>query len=183
MLELGVAIRVRRTLAGLAVGLQAVPQILEQFCHQAMADLVALAVEFRSQLAHTLAGPAQGRLWIAATIRFDQLFQIVDQGRILVDRPLAPATGLADAPDTGHSWLTQFLEAAGDGATRHARRTRHGRYATIAQGFGLGRRIEPPQPFIQKGLQAGKSLFDEVCVHAGQYSTSRHTTQTDRVIS
>ena len=61
VLELGVPIRVRRPLPGLAVGLQAVAQLLQQICHQFMADLVTLAVQFVGQLPHALAGPPQRR--------------------------------------------------------------------------------------------------------------------------
>jgi hypothetical protein len=38
--ELGVPVWMRRAFAGLAVGLQAVTQVLQQFCHQPMAGLV-----------------------------------------------------------------------------------------------------------------------------------------------
>ncbi len=183
VLELGIPIRVRRTLAGFAVALQAVTQVLEQFRHHAMAHLVALAVEFRRQLAHTLADPAQGRLWVTTTERFNQLLQIAAQGRIFNDRPLATTARLADLFDAGGGGSVQFLQTDPDGTTRDTGRTRHGRYAAIAQRFSLSRGIEPPQPLVQKGLEAGKALLDKVYVHTRQCTTNRPRTQLDMVIS
>ena len=148
-----------------------------------MADPVPLAVEFVRQLTHALAGPSQGRLRIATTDRFDQLLQIVEQSRIFGYRPLAPAAGLANARDTGGGWLGQFLEADRNGTPRYTRRTGHGRDAAIANSFGFGRRMKPAQPLVQKRFEAGKTLFDEVCVHAGQCTTKAPSSQPDMVIS
>ena len=55
VLELGVAIRMRRPFAGLAVGLQAVIQAVQQGGHRSVADAVALTLEFLGQVAGALA--------------------------------------------------------------------------------------------------------------------------------
>jgi hypothetical protein len=95
------------------------------------------------------------------------LFQIADEGRISGHRPLAPAARLADMLDAAGGWIAQFLQANVDGAPRDAGRTRHGRYAAIAEDFRLSRSMEPPLAFVQKKLQAGKPLFDRVNVYVG----------------
>ena len=59
VLKLGVAVRVFRPRQGLAIGLQAIAHVVEQFGDHAMADLVPLALQCRRQLTHALAGPAQ----------------------------------------------------------------------------------------------------------------------------
>ena len=183
VLELGVPIRVRRPLAGLAVGLQAVAQLFQQICHQFVADLVALVVEFVSQFTHALAGPAQWRFRIATTQRFNQLLQVVQQGRVLGDRPLAPAAGAADPHGRGGVWRSQFLKTIGDGLPRDTRRTGHRRDAAITQGLGFSGRIQPPQSFVQIRFKPGKTLLDEVSVHAGQYTINALNAQPDALIS
>ena len=60
VLKLGVAVRVFRPRQGLAIGLQAIAHVVEQFGDHAMADLVPLALQCRRQLTHALAGPAPG---------------------------------------------------------------------------------------------------------------------------
>ena len=105
----------RRPLASFPVGLQAVTQLAQQFRDQAVANLMPLAVEFVRKPTRALAGPAQRRLWIATTHRFDQLLQIVQQGRIYVNRPLAPTAGAADTLAEGGIWRGQFLEAVSYG--------------------------------------------------------------------
>ena len=58
VLKLGVAVRVFRPRQGLAIGLQAIAHVVEQFGDHAMAD--PLALQCRRQLTHALAGPAAG---------------------------------------------------------------------------------------------------------------------------
>ena len=56
--ELGVAIRVTRTLSGFAVGLQTVSEIVQQIRDHAVARLVSHAPQLGCQLAKALACPA-----------------------------------------------------------------------------------------------------------------------------
>jgi hypothetical protein len=57
---LGVPIRVPLALPGLAIGLEAVVQLLEQTAHGIMTDAVAQPPQFLGQVAGALARPQQG---------------------------------------------------------------------------------------------------------------------------
>ena len=59
MLELRIAIRALIAFEYFDIALQAVVLAFEEFAHHDMADLVAFGLEFISQMAQTLAGPAQ----------------------------------------------------------------------------------------------------------------------------
>src|SRR5712692_3088851 len=85
-----VAIGVPRTLDRLAIGLQAVAPLPEQYGDHPMARAMALAGQFAGQVPHALAGPPQRRLRISPRGRLDQLLQVRHQRRILIDRALAP---------------------------------------------------------------------------------------------
>lgn len=96
-----------------------------------------------SQIAHTLARPAEGRFRIATRHRIHQSFQVALQRCIFRHTLPAPPTSFTDmprprtpafAPPLG---LFQFPDPYGDRAARYARRARHGRDATIAEGKTL----------------------------------------------
>src|SRR5207253_2927529 len=82
-LELGIAVGVRTALAGLAVDLEAVAEVVQQGGNGRMTDRVALLLQGLGQLPRAFARPAQRRHGIAACDRIDQLFQIVEQGSIV----------------------------------------------------------------------------------------------------
>ena len=93
VLKLGVAVREFRPRQGLAIGLQAIAHVVEQFGDHAMADLVPLALQCRRQT-HALAGiPTAGgstsrskssrKLGSCSTVRFN--------GGCGRKRPLRPA--------------------------------------------------------------------------------------------
>ena len=67
VLELGVSIGVLRDLPASCVSLQAVAGCVEQLTDQLRTDLMPLGLELGGEAPHTLAGPAQGRLGIAAS--------------------------------------------------------------------------------------------------------------------
>ena len=94
VLELGVAIGMVVSFLGLAVGLQAVPQVVQQGGDGLVAHGMALAAQFLGQFPGALGGPAQGRLRIAAGGRFDQGLQGGEEGRVVVfDEMPAAARG------------------------------------------------------------------------------------------
>ena len=97
VLELGVAIRMRRPFAGLAVGLQAVIQVVEQGGHCPVADAVALAFQFLGQVAGTLARPAERGLRIAAGGRLDEGFEVLDQGGVRLFQEGTASSGMTAA--------------------------------------------------------------------------------------
>ena len=97
VLKLGVAVRVFRPRQGLAIGLQAIAHVVEQFGDHAMADLVPLALQCRRQLTHALAGPAQRGLGIPTAGRLHQPVQVLAQARVMLDGALPAASRMADA--------------------------------------------------------------------------------------
>ena len=88
---------------------------MEQLAHQLMGHLVALQAQFFGQLAHTLARPAQWRLWVSTRHRLHQPFQVLPQARIVAHRCLAPTSDPSDPSFTRPSLLLQFLDPLADG--------------------------------------------------------------------
>jgi hypothetical protein len=76
--KLRIAIRMRRSFFGLPVRLRAVVQFMQQFGDHRIAHLVPQFVEFRGELADTLAGPPQTGFRVAARRRLDEILQIRD---------------------------------------------------------------------------------------------------------
>ncbi len=104
VLKLGVAVGMRTAFPGLAVGLQAVIHVMQQSSHCHMANSVSHPVQFIRQVAGTLAGPEQGRLWVTSSRRFQQDGQVMAQGRVtLFDRmpPTADPTNAFGWPVLG----------------------------------------------------------------------------------
>ena len=94
----------RTAFPGLAVGLQAVIHVMQQSSHCHMANSVSHPVQFIRQVAGTLAGPEQGRLWVTSSRRFQQDGQVMAQGRVtLFDRmpPTADPTNAFGWPVLG----------------------------------------------------------------------------------
>jgi hypothetical protein len=82
---------------------------------------VSPQAQFCGQLAHTLARPTQGRLWVSTRQRLHQPFQILTQAGILADRCLAPASDPSDPSFSRPSLLLQFLDPMADGLAREPR--------------------------------------------------------------
>ena len=76
---------------------------------------MALTGQFLGQLAHTLARPAQRRLWVSTRHRFHQPLQILAQAGILAHRGLTPPSCAPDPSFTKLSPLLQFLDPMADG--------------------------------------------------------------------
>src|SRR5712671_891885 len=89
MAKLRIPVGVAIALFGFAVALQAVARIIKQSSDQGAAHLVALRLERLRQSAHAFAGPPQRRLRVTTRRRFDQCFEIPEQGGILGDRRFA----------------------------------------------------------------------------------------------
>ena len=75
VLELRIPIRVGTALERLAVGLEAVAQIMEQSVDGPLTHRVPLGLKFHRQLGRTLTGPSQQRHRVATGHRIDQGFQ------------------------------------------------------------------------------------------------------------
>ena len=91
-------------------------------------------------------------------------------------RPLAPTAGAADPQRRGAVWRGQLRKAMTYGLPEDTRRTGHRRDAAITQGLGFRGRIQSPQAFVEERFKLGKTLFDGICVHARQHTTSMHST-------
>src|SRR2546423_7452583 len=83
---------------GLGVGLQAVPEPLEQPAHHKLADLMPSLSQRRGQCPGRLTGPPQRRHRIATSLRIDQPLQRRDQLRVMILGTLAPAPRPAGNP-------------------------------------------------------------------------------------
>ena len=107
---------------GLAVALQTVAIFSQELADFGVADRVALGSQFRRQRAGALAGPAQGRLRVAARRRLDQVVQGGCQAGI-VGRQRVSSTALMANPARRQRCGLQFLNALGQ---RDARQTARG---------------------------------------------------------
>jgi hypothetical protein len=139
---------------GLAVGLQAVTQIVQQLRYHPVTGLVAHPPQFGRQLANTLASPAQRRFWIPSSQRLDQLLQVTFQRPVLRHRLLASAPRTPNPP----FWLAcsrpfQLGRPLSNHLTRDSRRTRHRRNASGTHCRAFGRHHQAPRSFIQHASQ------------------------------
>ena len=78
--QLGVTIRMVFPLHGLAVGLKAVADLVEQAAYRVVADLVATCHQFRGQVAGALwMSKAGGRFGVSAGDGLEQALEILEQ--------------------------------------------------------------------------------------------------------
>jgi hypothetical protein len=114
VLELGVPVRVALSLEGLAVGLEAVAEFVEQLGDHATTGRMPHALEFLSQFADAFAGPPQLRLRVAPGERIDQSLQVALEGSISSHGLSASASGPTDATAVGGRRGLQLSEARTD---------------------------------------------------------------------
>jgi hypothetical protein len=95
--KLRIPIRMAIALSGLAVGLQAEMQRLQQLADDCVADLVPLSAQFRRKPPQA-ARPSQARLRIAPLTRLDQLQQRGDKACIVINQRLAPSSRAPNPP-------------------------------------------------------------------------------------
>ena len=171
--ELGVPVGVTRPLQPLAVGLQAVPQIVEQLRYQAMARPVAHAVQLFGELPHALAGPTERRVRVAAGNRLDQALQIPEQGWVFGDRLLAATACLANASPSPSRPLRlgKLLDPFSDDLPGHPGRPGHGRSPSPAQDKRFRCGHQPPRSLVQDRAKELESSLDGVVVN---HDTSIH---------
>src|SRR6266446_6313115 len=170
--KLGIAVRVRLALARLAVGLQAVVELMEQVSHGPLTDLIAILPELLGQFPGTLAGPPQGRHGIAAGGRVHEQFERGEQSRILFDESFPPgprtATPLHGECASGRLTLVlNLLNGVADGGPGHPGRLCQCGDPTMAQAHGFGRGPKPSYPLIEEGLEGfvlRPERGDDACV-------------------
>src|SRR6266851_1901863 len=137
--ELSIAIRVRVSLLGLPVGLQAVIQFMQQLRDHWIAHPMSQLIEILGQLADAVAGPAQTGFWVAPRGRLHQLFQIRHQSRILLFGLLAPAPRTAYPPHRMRRSLRQFFQTLADYLPRDTSGTGYDGDATRSPRLALRR--------------------------------------------
>ena len=175
-LELRIAVRMLAAFARLARPLQAVVGFMEQIAHHLRADLMPLRPQLRSEPPHALARPAQRRLWIPPCGRLHQRFEIREQGRVVLDSPLA-ASASAAAPPLAAAWYgrrltTQLLDTRLDRRPRQACRLGHHTDSAASQPHGLRRRPQPPSRLVQDRAQRLELFGDwQVIFHGLDYTT------------
>ena len=142
-----------RALARLAVGLQAVVELVQQLADKRAADLVAHVAQALAELAQALACPQQRRLRIAPRLRLDQSTQIVEQARIGLAHGLAPAARAANSSHIGRLAGAQFPQATTDRAARNSCRAIDRPDPAKARRHSLGCRKAPPSAFVEHRRQ------------------------------
>ena len=148
MLELRVAIGVRRAFARLLQRVQAIAEAVQQLPDRRRADRPALRGQRAGQLRGALARPPQRRHRVAARQRFDQEVQRLGDPRLRVLDAGAPRPGLADA--VGRHALRQFVTPVPDRLARQPRGRRDDRIAPEANRDRFGGGPQPPRPLIEQ---------------------------------
>jgi hypothetical protein len=147
VVELRIAIGMLPALARLAVGLQAIAKLVQQFAHDGSTDVMTHVAQPARQLAQALAGPQKRRLRIAARLRFDQRTQIIQKARIRLAQRLAPSAQPACPPRFRPLIGPQFGQSAADRAARNARGACDRTDPAIPGRRRFGRR-KPPKPTL-----------------------------------
>ena len=148
-MELQVTIRILRSLAGLAVGLQTVFELVQEFANQRAANPMAHGAQTLAELTQALASPQQRRLRIAARARFDQRAQIINQARIRLAQRLTTAARPAYPFHVRPLAGPQFGQPTSDRAARDTRGTHDRDNPAVPGRCRLGCRKPPPSPLVE----------------------------------
>ena len=150
--ELGVPIRMALPLRGLAVGLEAVVELLEQAADRVVADPVAACDQLLGQMAGALGGPEQGRFRVASGDGLEEAPEVVEPFRVAPREPRPPGTRPADPLGRGFGrGSVEVGDPGSDGRARHACGFGDGRGATPAQGPSLGSGPTAEDPLVHDG--------------------------------
>ena len=157
---------------GLAVALQAVASLPQELGDFGVVDRVVPGRQFRRKRAGALAGPAQGRLRVAARRGLDHAVQGGRQAGI-VGRQRVSSAALVANPARSQGRGLQFLNALGQRDTRQATGAADPRNAAITQFHGLAGGNQPAGVFVQMRPHASKVLGElRIGVHAHRDNTS-----------
>ena len=158
VVELRVTIGIVRPLAGLAVGLQAVIELVQKLADKRAADPMTHVAQALAELAQALASPQQRRLRIAPRLRLDQRAQIIEQARIRLAQRLATTARPAYPLHIGRFTRAQFGQSTSDRATRDARGTHDRNNPAMSGRRRLGCRETPPSALVQHRRERLKAL-------------------------
>ena len=131
--KLGIAIRVIRTLLGLAIALQAVVQVVQDLRDRHVTDRMVLLAQLLRNRPRALTDPSQGRLGVSARLRIDQFFEAGYETGVGLCEGLAARPR---SPDAAYQRLTPSLDFADtlrDRLARQATGVVHERDAPITQ--------------------------------------------------
>jgi hypothetical protein len=156
--ELRVAIGIVRSLAGLAVGLQAVVELVQEFANERAADRMAHVAQALAELAQALASPQQRRLRIAARLWLDQRAQIIKQTRIRLAQKLTTTARPAYPLHIRRFARAQFRQSTTDRATRDARGAHHRNNPAMSGRRRLGCRKTPPPALVKQRSERLEAL-------------------------
>ena len=165
-LELGITIGMLVAFARLAVGLQAVAGFVEQPCHRAIANPMALAGQLRRQPTRTLARPAQGDIGSPRVNGSNNASKAASNvGSDSVKR-LRPAPPCRKRSVTGSSgWLLtvlQFPKSRSDGVARQSCGRGDRCHASVPVVPRLRRCPLSSRPLIQDSVQARETSGESV---------------------
>jgi hypothetical protein len=155
-----VAVGMLAAFSRLAVGLQAVTQLRQQFGNLLPADRKPLPLQLAGQTSNTLARPTQRRFGIASTRWFNQSIQGIEQFRLRYRQRMTTCSRSSHAIglQSRSGVALQFAKANMNRPPRYARAPGHERDASIAPGLGFRRRPQSSSALIQRRSQAFESL-------------------------
>jgi hypothetical protein len=174
MAKLIIAIGMIPSFLGFAVALETVTALPQELGNFGVTGRVMSSREFRRQRTSTLAGPTQGRLWIASRRGLNQTFQDGRESGI-IRRQYMSSTPFPANPAGGERRRVQFLNAFGKCDTRETTGAADLGYAAITQFNGFAGGNEASGVFVQMRPHTGK-IFDELYIgaHALCYSKSEY---------
>ena len=163
ILKLGIAVRMVAAFHRLGWCLQAIPGLVQQGAHHALADRVSLLMQDMGELTRAFARPAQRRHRIATGVGIDQSFQVPHQRGVVLATLLPSAACLSNARSGG---VLQFIHAPLDSWTRDARCPRHTGDAATPQRACLRRQEQAALLLVQSGQDRRQLLCQlSVIVH------------------
>ena len=148
--ELGVAVGMARPLERLAVGLEAVAQLVEQLRHGLVADRVTLPAQLGGEVADAPGRPAQRALRVAPGRRLDERLEVRPQRRVALLDGWSPGTRPPDPPAVEALPRPDIVHATLHGRAREAGGPGHGGHATPPDGQRLGPGHQPPGPLVEQ---------------------------------
>jgi hypothetical protein len=156
--ELHVTIGIVGSLAGLAVGLQAVIEPVQEFADERPANRMAHVAQALAELAKALGSPQQRRLRIASRLWLDQRAQIIEQIRIRLAQRPTTAAHPAYPFQVRRLACTQFGQPASDRAARDTGSTHHRNDPTMPGRCRLRCRKTPPTALVEHRNEGLKAL-------------------------
>jgi len=149
VLELGVAGRMLRPFACLAVRLQAVALRLQQSPNSRWADLVALRRKSCRKRGGTLARVPQRTCWFAAGHRVNEPIQRLRQAGVLLGSSFSPATRPALPPGLERLVRLEFANSFANRSIANACRLGDGSYSAAPKRTRFGGSPTPPRSLVQ----------------------------------